>query len=99
MPWYKIEFRSGPGHQSKHVEYEFVEHVLTDAEEQDLFESHSWTDDDAKGMVCVIEALPPKIRDGFIADYKQELKHAAEMLQVLWATPSTEISVDSSTVK
>lgn len=98
MPWYKVEFRSGPGHQSKHVEYEFTDDMLDDAGEQALFESHSWTYDDAKGTVSLIEALPRKIRDDLIADYKLELKHAAEMLDILWRT-NTEISVDSSAAK
>lgn len=87
MPWYKVSFTSVELNGKQYEEYEFCSDVLSDTEEQELFEQHTWSYQDPVGSVLVVDKLPGLAKNELFLKYKDEQTHAIAMLIVLENTP------------
>jgi hypothetical protein len=75
MPWYKITANTGPGHQSKRLEYVYRSEKLDKAGKDDLFEEfcrYKWFTDNAMGDVRLVTKLPEEVRLAKLREYQAE---------------------------
>lgn len=88
MSWYKIDVRHGPGHQSRTVEYKYIEdewYTSEKAIEEDLKEMviEDWWECPIGYITKLIE-LPEDVRQSKIRWYKDKIDVANKMLRMLY---------------
>lgn len=88
MPWYKVEARTGPGHQSHYLNYLWQDKRLTRQEALSLFEDELRHRANPVGSVVAVRRLPAKVRDQKIAMYRGRIENASRMLAMLIPKPS-----------
>lgn len=86
MPWYRFEYRYGPGHMGTHVRYDWWPNELGEEEKHDLW--HEGCDpywDWPMGECEKVDELPEDIRQEQIKMYRGRIEGAKYMLGVLGA--------------
>ncbi len=88
MPWYKIEAHTGPGHQSRYLNYVWRDKRLAGQEALLLFEDELEHRTDAVGSVVAVRRLPAKVRGQKIAMCRRCIEDANKMLAMLIPRPN-----------
>lgn len=91
MPWYKVEARHGPGHQSRTVYYVWQDHELSEDEKKELFEESFSDLDWPVGDVFMIKKLPKEVYIEKLHHYESSIKAAKRMLKILSETEPEEL--------
>jgi hypothetical protein len=87
VPWYKIDIRYGPGHQSHRVAYRHAYERLTNEEQSDLAHEYcdqqlSWVEQ-WKADVDEVSELPEEARKKLVEQFENKRDHAERMLKIL----------------
>lgn len=92
MSWYRFHCDSGPGHQSSHETYRWIDVDLTsndlEGEWQDWVRNNFWND--AIGGVRKVKSLPEEWRTRLISKHKNTISNSRKMLTILKETPDAK---------
>lgn len=84
MPWYRIEFRYGPGHMSKTVKWEWSDEPLDEAARRGMWDSMTeewWTW--PQGEVELVDRLPREVAEEKLQEYHSIKRHCERMIDIL----------------
>lgn len=82
MPWLRVEYHAGPGHQSTAIIYTWRDEVPKNEQDflESLAEQHSWLRHSSqwRGEYEVVDGLPADIRE---EEVQRALRRTAELLE------------------
>jgi len=85
MPWYRLEFRHGPGHMATDIMFEWFNHELTEAEEQEFWHEKidpCW-DNSIHGECRKADNLSQKVLDEKLNYYRRMKQHCESMIAII----------------
>lgn len=82
VPWYKLDARHGPGHQTRTVEYFWRDISLSVVGKNALMNTFL-EHENPVGTVSLVRKLPNHIRVQKIREYRSRRSYATKMLRML----------------